>query len=671
MISPGNPPARVPISPFADATLELARILNLPIIAEGSPALTRQVNEMVVLPEALQAGFSLLPKQAEAVATFLTQGGSLFGPIGVGHGKTGITLLCAALASERYHMTRTLLVVPNKLCPQLLNNNIPWWRRHCRLNTAFWSFYSKDPKERQRLVMLRQPGCYIMPYSTLSNRDTDEILEALKPELWIFDECHHLQDKGSARAGRVLRHIRESGAKTVMLSGTITNRHLTDYYHLAVTTLGPWRVPMPNDYPTLKQWDIVLGSERNGSYQDSAYVTDQAIRLCSPLVTWARSHFPEIELPPGIDGIRRAYRLRLITVPGVVSTSDDEIGVSLIISTDDTKTEQPNARLVELRKQVDVLMKAPDGTELAHAMHKWLYFWELSGGIYYEHEWPASATPEQIQTAETHLKALNEYRKVLRAWLRDRRRPGLDTPFLVGQSIKRHGDKEVDDPLLVAWWKEEHRLRALVEIRAIEKGIRVCDSRVRQIVRLIKDRPLDGEGVLVWYYHNELGKWLSEELHKVYGDQVVHCPAGEVYDALIIDPKLRKSIVVASMEAHHEGKDLQFLGQSILAQLPKTAKAFQQVLGRTHRRGQERDDVHAVVALQDEWEHAHLWNLLLDATYQNSTTPQRQKLLAAEWVGAVRQFPDSYLVERGLEVAGLSARERQLLSDRFAVSLAG
>lgn len=647
---------------------ELARILNLPIIGEGGPGLTAAVNRMVALPEAFSAGFSLLDKQAEAVATFLTRGGSLFGPIGVGHGKTGITLLCAALAAEKLEMRRTFLVVPNKLCPQLLQRDIPWWRRHVRMNVRFWPFYKQSPQKRMSMALVRQPGCYILPYSALSNRDTDLLIEELSPELWILDECHNVMHKGSsARADRFFRHLQASKAKVVALSGTITNRHVTDYWHIMRACLGEGNHPLPEAYDILQTWDAVLGSERNGDPY-AHWQGEEVAEQLAPFASWARAYFPELDLPSGVEGVRRAYRLRLMTTPGVVATSDDEIGTSLTITVDNARepNEQPCEALKKARKMVE-LMEAPDGMQLSHAMHKRLYHWMLSGGIYYEHPWPDDATPEQVEVAEKHKEIKNEYRKCLRDWLKDRRRPGLDTPYLVGQSMHVHGVSEVEDPLLYDLWQQEREARKLVEIEPLEVGVRLCESKARHVARLVRGRERPDRGMLVFYQHRELGKMLVDVLNEENEGSVVFCPAGAAADARIIDPALADKIVVASMDAHNEGKNLQYMGQAIFAQFPRTASVMQQVLGRLHRRGQAEDEVLFTIASGGDFDETTLWAYLLDATYQSTTTPQRQKLLAARWIGDVKEFPDTYLIERGLEVAGLSEHERRVLADRFKV----
>lgn len=667
---------RAQADPYRSVQGELARICSLPIVNEPGPELKSKVEELMVRPEAWNSpGWKgLLDKQAEAIAVYLTLGGSLFAPIGVGQGKTGITLMCASLAQSRFRHKRTMLVIQNKLVPQLMigARGIPWWAKYVRLNTNFINLHRKTRAQRARYYRIKQPGCYVVPYSLLQTQDASEMLGSLCPETIIFDECHNLSNRSSARTDRIFgRHgyLATHGAKICGLSGTITKRNLTDYYHLIRACLGKSKVPMPNDHDIRKAWDNVLSSERGGIPLDLQDPMD--LQAVYPLLIWARQFFPDMsqDLTDDLSGMRRAYRVRLITCPGVVSTSDDKIGVGLNLKISEPP-QPPSEDTKELFKKVDSMM-TPDDRVIPHAMHKWMYHWVLSSGFYYEPRWPATATEEDIAIAQQYLEALQAYNTVLRDYLKNNRRPGHDTPFLVGQAMQRRGEAGVSDPGLFTYWKYKQDCKALVRIKPVSWGVHVDDFKLKQVARDIEELEDQKAGCLVWYQHQFFGRQLFEHLSKKFGGQkVVHCPAGAKYDALIIDHALRDKIVVASMSGHGEGKELQYGHQAVFAQLPPSAVGLQQVAGRQHRRGQERDEVNYTFSLGTEFEHAMLQALIMDATYQHSTAPQEQKILAATWVNPPREFPESYLIEHGLRSSGATEREKASL-ERFSLDFEG
>ena len=93
--------------------------------------------------------------------------------------------------------------------------------------------------------------------------------------------------------------------------------------------------------------------------------------------------------------------------------------------------------------------------------------------------------------------------------------------------------------------------------------------------------------------------------------------------------------VVLSVKAHGEGKNLQRWSRNLAVSCPSSGKAWQQLLGRTHREGQEADAVTADIyfhtqVLRDAWDTA-----VEDAHYLQDTTANRQKILYAnrgfEW----------------------------------------
>ena len=137
-----------------------------------------------------------------------------------------------------------MLLIPSGLAEQLVETDIKICRKKTIFNMPGWSL-AGVPAERRRLIAnSNRQGLYIYTYSLLSSKDASDILEAINPELIITDEAHCLM-RASARTRRFNRYIREHQPHVVALSGTMTQKELTEYYELARAALGAYNF-LPN-----------------------------------------------------------------------------------------------------------------------------------------------------------------------------------------------------------------------------------------------------------------------------------------------------------------------------------------------------------------------------------------------------------------------------------------
>ena len=125
-------PEAPPPKPFAlqigsMQSAEVDRILKLPICTGLTKEESLEFSRLNILAEAFSEGFRLMDKQAEAVLSYQLYTGP-FLPIGVGGGKTGISLMIPDKA-YRKGLRKMVLVVPSGLIAQLWNNDIPYWRK--------------------------------------------------------------------------------------------------------------------------------------------------------------------------------------------------------------------------------------------------------------------------------------------------------------------------------------------------------------------------------------------------------------------------------------------------------------------------------------------------------------------------------------------------------------
>ena len=654
-------PIEVRINAQASHEAELARILSLPRYGEATQEFADEMSRLLVLPDAYQAGVRLRRAQAWAIAAYSHFGGRLFCPIGVGEGKT-LTTICMASAAKVMGYSRVMLVVPAQTLSQIYDQQLPLARRWVRIHTDFWFPGKMGAGKKATALAMRQGGCYVVSYSALSGRDGKELLEAIEPEAFIFDEVHGLAGRKSTRTSRIFHYAVSRNTPCTGLSGTVANRSLMDYHHIAKLCLDPMHSFMPVQSDICGEWDTVIGSERNAQNNPPS---PSIVQLLMGYCRWANAHYRlDPPVPETVDGIRRGYRLRMMTAPAVIYSRGDEVDCSIYIEPRRAKKEQ-SRELKQMIAGVDAGL-SPDGVQIPHALGKYAYYWELAAGVYYSHHWPDHMPEELKVLGDDYLIKRNEYAKALREYLKSPGYKKFDSPMLVGQAFHSGRKDQIGDEFLYQLWtiqrEAEMKIRPWVRIR---KGHTVCDAGVQEVLDAVRHRPYPKEGVIVWYAHREYGRWLAEKLYDQYGDRVEWFRSGNVFDAKILNPANRDKIMVCSLSAHGTGKNLQFMGQAIFAQLPKTARDWNQALGRIHRTGQTRDEVFQSLVLTNEWSEANLWALLMDAAYLNATTSNRQKALIASWTGPARAFPDSYLFERGWETSRLTEQEKASLRQQF------
>jgi len=674
-------------------SLEIQRICALPIIDQPDGAAIEAFCEQEVQARYFEEGFRLFPQQVGAVLAWDLYDG-LFAPIGVGWGKTLITLMIAERA-YRAGMQRSVLIVPSQVYEQLTKTDMPWARKRVGLSVPFHLLGGRSLDERRRIAGSGKMGCYVLTYSLLSTTDAEALLggdrqnppankpaiDGIRPGLVILDEAHQVKSAKAARTQRLRRYLSQAQPRLVALSGTITTKSIMDYYHLIAPALrGLCPLPMSESLAT--NWSYVLDPEKPGVDMHGGNASKTG--PLAPLVVWARQNFPTTDIPGGVAGFRKAYRLRLTSTPGVVATGDAEIGVSLTICNQpvpDFKRDPGWPSLDELMRQIEELWLTPSGDEIEFGFHKWRYLYELTAGFYYKLRWPAigeltrrGLSPQEAQAyldqALEHHAARQEFARALRKWIEVAGRPGLDTPLLITSNMAAHADRDVSAQLHQLWRNmKELEFDGMPE--RVSEPVRVSDYKIQHAVRwateLLKHTK-GRQGGLIWVHHDEPGRWLAEEL-KAAGLPTLWCPSESVRkgsNAAILDPDTARQIVVASMGGHGTGKNLQHFEFQFFVQFPRQADLLEQVLGRTHRNGQQADDLEPVVCNTTEFDYQNQWACLIDALYIHQTTGARQKAIYASYSPLPKRYPIDFLRERGFtDVAQLDAEARQRLEEKF------
>lgn len=407
----------------------------------------------------------------------------------------------------------------------------------------------------------------------LSLAQNAHFLDVRRPGMIVIDEVHEWKNKNAARVRRLGRYVKANPeCVIILLSGTITRKSVKDYGHLADWALGEGS-PLPRDWRQLETWSCAL---------------DPGVADQDALAAGALEDFCEDG-----DNVRQGFRRRLVQTPGVVAGPERELGVALYI--DERRVDVPD----EVFRAIEELQRkweTPGGEQISEAAHLWAAARQLSCGFYYKWDPP----PPRPWAA-----ARREWKHYVREVLRHNRR-GLDSELQVWNECERETKPSV--------WKAWHDVKDTFKPNSVP--VWISDFLVDDVLDWVKE---DG---IVWTEHVAFGERVSDVTWVSY-----YGAGTELTDV--------NGPVVLSIQAHGEGKNLQRWSRNLIVSCPSSGKAWQQLLGRTHREGQEADAVTADVyfhtqVLRDAWDSA-----VEDAYYLQDTTANRQKILYAnrgfEW----------------------------------------
>jgi hypothetical protein len=518
---------------------------------------------------ALTGKFQLRPVQSAALHQIRENGG-LVGPIGVGHGK----FLISVLAGTVLEAERPVLLVPPALVGQT-HQEIERFRDHFDI----------------------PPNLKVVAYSQLSVATGTDLLDRLRPDLIVADEAHSLRHRSSARTKRLLRYFRAHPETAfVALSGTLTAKGLKEYAHLIELALRE-RSPIPLNFPELSSWAACIDVAAQPNRMD--YATFRPILR-------AFGEAPPEETSTGTKELcRRAFQNRLRSSPGVITTEESAVDCSLYLR----RVRVPLPPVLQAAiDRMEKLWVTPGGEEITDALTFARFRRHLHCGFYYRWVWP-EGVPD-VEWLDARSEWHQEVRRVLR-----RSREGLDSPLLVSQWAESEECK--DKKLLVAWdqWSAvRHRPAPPVEAVWLSKYL-IEDACKRAIT---ERHPL-----LIWADHRAVLDAFEQDSSL----PVFRPGCGKDIAAFT-----GKTGAVLSRRMYGTGRNLQDFHRNLILSFPPNASTIEQLIGRTHRPGQENDSVWLDYYANDAYVGRDVAACLDGSRYIEHTTGTRQKILSATWV---------------------------------------
>jgi len=562
----------IPYSP------EFERIKELPRRNwETIPELAFLQDEMTDWLKMPQGTRRFRPLQAMSLADLHDYGGT-FVPGSVGSGKTDVCF-CAQTVTQAQHM---VLLIPAGL-------------------------RQKTEREFKKLAQhwIGPTNMSIVHYQGLGREKQAELLDDLRPDLIVADEVHYLKNLKAACTRRVRRYMEEyPDTMFVGASGTITKRSLMDFHHLLRWCLGPQNMPLPEEASEARRWSQVVDEKIPNTRRLKPGVlcdfTEAGMQGEQPK---KKNYYWEEDPNFGLSAVRRGLGQRIFETPGVVASLTDDVDASIHMHFYDPKLPIDVANKIE---EFQERKQDQNGLDLVELFDIWRHTRELVCGFFYK--WVEEA-PEYWLTAR------RAWYGFLRA-IHDLEKPGLDSLLQITNAVIR-GD--LDDNGRYAMWKHvENDFKPKTVPEWIDESIML------DVVRRVEKKP----PTLIWVEHVATGEKLAE----LSGWKFFH-HKGLDKDKNFIDDVAGRETAIVSIHANKEGRNLQAWSRNHVVSAPPVGYIVEQFFGRTHRQGQDADNVYYEIMLghsviHDGWDQA-----CADAAFISETTGTSQKLMLADMTG--------------------------------------
>lgn len=420
----------------------------------------------------------------------------------------------------------------------------------------------------------------VVTYELVSRRES--LLYELEPDGLIADEVDALKNPGAGVTKRVRWYMRDRAraSKPICfggLSGTIANRSYLDFWHIQQWALPPQLQPLPFDYQTLVSWCAAL---------------DEKLKARRPLgELWRLAGKPNAT----VKEVRRGFGRRFRGLPGVVGSSDaSKVGASLRIELIHRKSQKIDEAVAYMRRT----WATPGGEEFWEAVDMWRHARELANGFYYIWDPPPP---------KWWLQPRKDFHAFIRGVLSGSRKLATMADVLKVYPTQtevlewRMVEKEYEPNQVPVWLTDE-------------------------IIEYAADWAYDNNGI-VWVEHKAVGHRMQDRFGLPYFGEKGNNAAG-----VNIEQHEGKPASL-SATAGIRGFNLQYdwSNNLVLNQLP-VGRAYEQMLGRTHRKGTKADAVYAGIVFTVREQIEGFEQARLDAAWIQETTEQPQRLCFADYL---------------------------------------
>lgn len=544
---------------------DLVRISKIPRRVWSPERTEWIVNEMTSLLRTPHGTMTLKPEQAIALYELGAYGG-LLGPIRCGGGKTLISLLApTVMFAKRY-----LLIVPASLIKKT--------EREKAILSQHWDIPEFITIRSYEWLGRAQAGVD-------EEKGKRGFLEEFLPDAVGLDESHRVKNTHAAVTRRLIRFFRHHPqTKCFAMSGTFTKRSILDYWHVQRWCLHATRQPLPAKHEDISLWADAI-DERKDHLEQNRADPGALLVLCGPeeRAVWKDD---------SRRAARMAFRRRLVETPGVVASEETPIDASLTVRS--LKLElgaDVDAAFHRLRTQ----WETPDGWPVVDGLTLARHARELALGFFYV--WDPRPPKHWLEARRKWCKFVREVLKHSRKY---------DSELQVRNAFP-------EAPEYLGW------AEVAPEFEPNTRPVWIDDTALTFAAEWAEQNV-----GIVWTQHQCFAHRLRDEFGLAY-----YGPDGESREGRVIEDHPRGESLVASVRANATGRNLQAWSSNLLTSPMPNGQEWEQLISRTHRDGQEADEV-VVEFIASCAEHvAALRQALSDAEYVQTSHGAPQKLLLA------------------------------------------
>lgn len=453
--------------------------------------------------------------------------------------------------------------------------------------------------ERERGILsksFRIPrSIQIISYEFLGREGAQNYLDMVKPDMLICDEAHRTKNQLAGVTRRIDRYrtaYQEKHGKRlpyVAMSGTLIKDDISDFSHLAYWALGDCS-PCPIDDGTLLEWSTVLAPQARNPLRE----VDPGPMLALTMPSEIAEHGER-------DAVRRGFQRRLLATAGVVASRDGSLGTALYV---DAIEYDVNEATKKNFKTLRDLWETPDGWALTMAADINRHAYELALGFHYI--WDP-------RPPDDWLEARRQWAKFVRETIADS--DVLDTEKVVATACQRG---QLPDREFLAW--SNIRKTFLPHSKAIWHD----DGPIERVAKWAKEGP-----GIIWVRHTLFAKRLAKETGLTYYGADGVSDKGE-----FIEDAPAKNAIIASAKANGTGRNLQKWSRNLHTAWQPSPIDAEQLIGRTHRYGQEADAIYLDVMVGCAEHLRAMRSCVTSAQAIEQTIGHAQKLLRATFTDA-------------------------------------
>lgn len=527
--------AYIPTGNVVPQDSELDRVLSIPR-QRRPPDLKEHLTAKYKTAEGTMA---LKQSQADCLQVGYDYGGGFF-LLPCGEGKTLVTLLLPTVIGRlpfqgSLWLPNVLLLTKASLIEKT-KKDIAFYKKHWKINDQMLT---------------------IMSYAKLG-KDSG-LLERKNYQVIMCDEAQALANPKAGRTRRILHYAKKNpNVFWFFLSGTIARRTIMDYQHLIGLACKHYS-PLPHSRRKAESWS---GAIDEGLPSNKRMHPGALVKLCAQGET-----------------VKKGYLRRLYDVPNVIKGSDESLDVNLEFY------ERKPRRIPDMVRDSFKLLhdkwQTPDNLEILEAKDYYAHASELSMGFFYRPVWPdGKPDPEWLEKRK-------EYGQFVRAYLSHNKR-NLFTPGEVEKAIlefrkqcEASGQWHPD-----AMEPDSARLRGhplagkeYWRWQEVKERVQPRSEPVWLTYEMLEDA--SAFTGIIWTNHRAVGHKFSELSGIPYFGGGMH------------EIEQYQGTMIASISAHHEGKNLQYNHHANLVLTPfASASRWEQLIARTHRQGQKEDTVY-------------------------------------------------------------------------------